>query len=72
MESGERSFRIMKLEFKSETFKNICVDLRMAITGKKVGPPLFESMEILGYEKCMKRLKRAKEYWENLTYEPEI
>lgn len=35
------------------------MDIRIAITGKKVGPPLFESMEILGREESFKRLKRA-------------
>jgi glutamyl-tRNA synthetase len=33
------------------------MDIRIAVTGKKVGPPLFESMEILGKEKSLKRLK---------------
>ncbi len=32
-------------------------DLRVAITGKKISPPLNESMEILGKEECLKRLK---------------
>ncbi len=30
--------------------------LRVAITGKKISPPLNESMEILGKEECIKRL----------------
>jgi len=30
--------------------------LRVAITGKKISPPLNESMEILGKEECLKRL----------------
>lgn len=33
--------------------------LRIAITGQKVSPPLFESMEIIGREKCLERLRRA-------------
>lgn len=37
-------------------FKDFCMHLRIAITGKKVGPPLFESMDILGVEECLKRL----------------
>jgi len=32
------------------------MDIRIAITGKKVGPPLFESMEILGKKESMDRL----------------
>lgn len=31
--------------------------LRVAITGKKISPPLNESMEILGKEECIKRIQ---------------
>jgi glutamyl-tRNA synthetase len=33
--------------------------LRVAVTGQKVSPPLFESMEIIGREKVLQRLKNA-------------
>jgi glutamyl-tRNA synthetase len=33
--------------------------MRVAITGQKVSPPLFESMEIIGREKVFSRLKNA-------------
>jgi glutamyl-tRNA synthetase len=33
--------------------------LRVAVTGQKVSPPLFESMEIIGREKVLERLKNA-------------
>lgn len=33
--------------------------LRVAVTGQKISPPLFESMEIIGREKVLERLKRA-------------
>jgi glutamyl-tRNA synthetase len=33
--------------------------MRVAITGQKVSPPLFESMEIIGREKVLKRLQNA-------------
>jgi glutamyl-tRNA synthetase len=33
--------------------------LRVAITGQKVSPPLFESMEIIGREKVLERVGRA-------------
>ncbi|OGO38305.1 MAG: glutamate--tRNA ligase [Chloroflexi bacterium RBG_16_57_11] len=33
--------------------------LRVAVTGQKVSPPLFESMEIIGKEKVLKRVERA-------------
>lgn len=35
--------------------------LRVAVTGQKVSPPLFESMEIIGKEKVLERLKQAIE-----------
>ena len=35
--------------------------LRVAVTGQKVSPPLFESMEIIGREKVLQRLKLAIE-----------
>lgn len=33
--------------------------VRVALTGQKVSPPLFESMEIIGREKVLERLRRA-------------
>jgi len=33
--------------------------LRVAIAGSKVSPPLFESMELLGRDRCMQRIARA-------------
>lgn len=35
--------------------------LRVAVTGQKVSPPLFESMEIVGKEKVLERLRKAIE-----------
>jgi glutamyl-tRNA synthetase len=35
--------------------------VRVAVTGRRVGPPLFESMELLGRERTLKRLARAAE-----------
>ncbi|MBN2118606.1 MAG: glutamate--tRNA ligase [Anaerolineales bacterium] len=35
--------------------------LRVAVTGQKVSPPLFESMEVIGREKVLERLQRAVE-----------
>jgi len=34
--------------------------IRMAITGRKVGPPLYESLEVLGQEKSLKRIEKAQ------------
>jgi glutamyl-tRNA synthetase len=33
--------------------------VRVAVTGKRVSPPLFETMEILGRERCLARLRDA-------------
>ena len=35
--------------------------LRVGLTGAKVSPPLFESMEILGREETLKRLRALRE-----------
>jgi len=35
--------------------------VRVAVTGQKVSPPLFESMEIIGRAKVLERLKKAIE-----------
>jgi glutamyl-tRNA synthetase len=35
--------------------------LRAAVTGQKVSPPLFESMEIIGREACLRRIQTAIE-----------
>jgi len=35
--------------------------IRMAITGRKVGPPLYESLEVLDKEKSLKRIEKAQE-----------
>lgn len=40
--------------------------LRVATTGQKVSPPLFESMEVIGKEKVLERVKRAVEILESL------
>ena len=40
--------------------------LRVAITGQKVSPPLFESMEVIGREKVLERLQRAIKMLERL------
>ena len=35
------------------------MNLRVAVTGSKATPPLFESMEVLGRELCLKRIHEA-------------
>ena len=36
--------------------KDAFMELRVAVTGKTVGPPLLESLEILGREETLARL----------------
>ena len=40
--------------------------LRAATTGQKVSPPLFESMEVIGKEKVLERLRKAIEILEDM------
>ncbi len=42
-----------KAEAKS---RDVFMELRLAVTGKTVGPPLLESLEVLGKEETLKRL----------------
>ena len=35
--------------------------IRVAITGRSVGPPLFESLHVLGRQPTLERLQRAKD-----------
>jgi glutamyl-tRNA synthetase len=41
--------------------KKFQAPLRVAVTGRSVGPPLFESMEILGRDEVLRRLRAARE-----------
>jgi glutamyl-tRNA synthetase len=38
--------------------------LRVAVTGQKVSPPLFESMELIGQQKIVERIRKAVEILE--------
>jgi glutamyl-tRNA synthetase len=40
--------------------------LRVAVTGQKVSPPLFESMEVIGKENVLERLQKARTLLESL------
>ncbi len=41
--------------------------MRIAVTGQRVSPPLFESMEIVGKERVMQRMEQAVEMMEKVT-----
>jgi glutamyl-tRNA synthetase len=40
--------------------KKFQAPVRVAVTGRSVGPPLFESMAILGRDECLRRLGTAR------------
>jgi glutamyl-tRNA synthetase len=35
--------------------------VRVAVTGRTVGPPLFESLEVMGRDETLRRLRAALE-----------
>jgi glutamyl-tRNA synthetase len=39
--------------------KRTATPLRVAVTGRTISPPLFESMEVLGRERTLRRIERA-------------
>ncbi|RMF80630.1 MAG: glutamate--tRNA ligase [Chloroflexi bacterium] len=41
--------------------------LRVAVTGQRVAPPIFETMEIIGKDKCLTRIQQAAESLKQLT-----
>ena len=42
------------------TFPELCRVLRVALTGRTTGPDIFKVMEVLGKERCLKRLHEAR------------
>lgn len=57
-----------------EEFRKVCEELgvkakvlvhpvRVALSGKRIGPGLFEAMEVLGKDKVSQRLERLINYW---------
>jgi len=45
-----------ELDLKTGTFFGL---LRVAVTGRTAAPPLFQTMEVLGKERCLDRLRSA-------------
>ncbi|MEZ4273595.1 MAG: hypothetical protein R3C68_19795 [Myxococcota bacterium] len=39
--------------------RDLFMPVRIAVTGRKATPPLFETMEVLGKERCRRRLRAA-------------
>jgi glutamyl-tRNA synthetase len=57
IEAALRAELIDKRELKP---RNAFGPLRVAVTGKQISPPLFESMELLGRDITLERLRRAE------------
>jgi glutamyl-tRNA synthetase len=45
-----------ELKLKTSVFFGL---LRVVVTGRTAAPPLFQTMEVLGRERCHERLKMA-------------
>ena len=43
------------------TVRDLTIAIRAAVTGRKVGPPLYESLALLGKERAVARLEAAQE-----------
>jgi glutamyl-tRNA synthetase len=59
-ESLERALRSLA-EDRSIKAGDLFMLVRVAVTGGPVAPPLFQSMAVLGRERCLARLSRALE-----------
>jgi glutamyl-tRNA synthetase len=57
-ESLEQALRVF-CESHELSPKELFMPLRIALTGRTATPPLFETMEVLGKERCRWRLRRA-------------
>jgi len=51
--------------------RSLFMVLRAAVTGRTATPPLFETMEVLGKETCVRRLRKALEKLEKADDTPE-
>lgn len=61
-EEIEKEFRAVAQELGLKA-KVLVHPTRVALTGKKIGPGLFETMEVLGKEKVIERLEKLIAYW---------
>jgi glutamyl-tRNA synthetase len=55
----EETCRNFVKETPSWSVKDLFMILRIALTGRTISPPLFETMEVLGREKTLNRLQKA-------------
>ncbi|MDD4955325.1 MAG: glutamate--tRNA ligase [Candidatus Omnitrophica bacterium] len=61
-EETEKEFRQVAADLGLKA-RDLVHPVRVALSGKKVGPGLFEAMEVLGKDKVIARLKRLVDYW---------
>jgi len=61
-ESIERSLRAALVDGLGLKPKHAFGPVRVAVTGRRVSPPLFESIELLGRERTLARLDAALEH----------
>ena len=61
-ESIEKEFRAT-IEELGLKMKDLVHPTRIALTGKRVGPGLFETIEVLGKNKVCQRLSKLIDYW---------
>jgi glutamyl-tRNA synthetase len=61
-EEVEKEFRKVATDLGLKT-KELVHPVRVALSGKKVGPSLFETIEVLGKERVVAMLKRLIDYW---------
>jgi glutamyl-tRNA synthetase len=66
LETTERAYRELSEELGVKAGK-IIHPTRLALSGRTMGPGLFDIMVILGKDKTLQRLDRAVQYIENLT-----
>ena len=61
-ETIEAEFRLAAKELELKA-RDLVHPVRVALTGRRVGPGLFETMEVLGKDRVDSRLKRLVDYW---------
>jgi glutamyl-tRNA synthetase len=59
-EAIEHALRAALVEGLGLKPRNAFGPVRVALTGRRISPPLFESMELLGRDRSLRRLKRAR------------
>ena len=59
--AAEERFRARSVELGAK-LGDMLMPLRVAVTGSRVSPPLFESIRLLGAKECRARIEASVEY----------